>query len=86
MLNTDAAQEMAQRLNALLDIPVELLLGTPGEPSARTRDLLDVDPYLVIHARQVMAAALHTRRGNPVAVPILATMPALDQDDLTHAA
>ncbi|MGR6998776.1 hypothetical protein ACU686_12700 [Yinghuangia aomiensis] len=86
MLNTPEARAMAARLNALLDIPVELLLGTPGEPSAAVRGVLDVDPYLAIHARQVMAAAMHPPRGNPVAVPILATVPGLDQDDLTRAA
>ncbi|MGW0664542.1 hypothetical protein [Streptodolium elevatio] len=84
--DSDAARAMAERLHALLDIPVELLLGMPGEPSAGTRDLLDVDPYLAIHARQVMATAMYTPRGNPVAVPILATVPGIDQDDLTHAA
>jgi hypothetical protein len=77
---------MAARLHALLDIPVELLLGTPGEPSATVRGPLDVDPYLAIHARQVMANAMHAAPGRPSAVPILATLPDLDQDDLARAA
>lgn len=86
MLNTPEARAMAARLNTLLDIPVELLLGTPGEPSVAVRGLLDVDPYLAVHARQVMATAMRAAPGRPAAVPILTTLPDLDQDDVARAA
>lgn len=59
--------ELAQRLEDLLGIPLELFLGAPGETTEERRareaaaaDILDADPLLAVRARwiaQVVAEA-----------------------------
>lgn len=55
----DTAQaRMAARLEALLGIPVDYFDGVPGAATSRGRDLLDVDPFLAVRARRLMATVM----------------------------
>jgi hypothetical protein len=76
---------MAERLEELLGIPVELFDGMPGAPTGRARDLLDVDPYLAIRARALMDHVMFGRNDMDT-VPLVVSAPELTTGHMTQAA
>jgi len=77
---------MAARLQALLDIPVDLFDGIPGATSGHAQDLLDADPLLAVSARRLMTTVMHGRTPDMDIALIVVSAPELTADDIDQAA
>ncbi|GCD99733.1 hypothetical protein [Embleya hyalina] len=77
---------MAARLDALLDIPIELFDGMPGTTTARARDLLDIDPYIAIRARALMNTVMHGRTRDTDTILLVVASPELTTEHMDRVA